>query len=139
MVTASYILQLCGHFIHGLTLHDHLALSRINVLRSAGILLLNEIGLDPGIDHCSAYSLLSRLRSENKQVVSFTSFCGDLPAPEVAEGVPLGYKFSWSPGSVLRAAGEGATFRLAGTGMIIACSISERKPQLHTPVRTGRF
>jgi alpha-aminoadipic semialdehyde synthase len=82
--------------------------------RSAGVLFLNEIGLDPGIDHCSAHSLLSRLRSENKQIVSFTSFCGGLPAPDVAEGVPLGYKFSWSPRGVLRAASEGASFRLAG-------------------------
>ena len=81
---------------------------------SAGVLLLNEIGLDPGIDHCSAHSLLSRLRAENKQVVSFTSFCGGLPAPEVAGGIPLGYKFSWSPRGVLRAASESASFRLAG-------------------------
>lgn len=77
-------------------------------------LLLNEIGLDPGIDHCSAHSLLSRLRSQNKQIVSFTSFCGGLPAPEAAEGVPLGYKFSWSPRGVLRAAEQGAKFRLNG-------------------------
>jgi alpha-aminoadipic semialdehyde synthase len=82
--------------------------------QSAGVLLLNEIGLDPGIDHCSAHSLLSRLRLESKQIVSFISFCGGLPAPEAAEGVPLGYKFSWSPRGVLRAAGEGATFRLVG-------------------------
>ena len=82
--------------------------------QSAGIILLNEIGLDPGIDHCSAHSLLSRLRAENKRVVAFTSFCGGLPAPEAAQGVPLGYKFSWSPRGVLRAAGEGAKFILAG-------------------------
>lgn len=82
--------------------------------QSAGIILLNEIGLDPGIDHCSAHSLLSRLRAENKQIVGFTSFCGGLPAPEVAGSVPLGYKFSWSPRGVLRAASEGAKFLLAG-------------------------
>lgn len=46
--------------------------------------------------------------------MSFTSFCGGLPAPEVAEGVPLGYKFSWSPRGAIRAASEGASFRLAG-------------------------
>ena len=46
--------------------------------------------------------------------MSFTSFCGGLPAPEAAEGVPLGYKFSWSPRGVLRAAGEGAKFLLSG-------------------------
>jgi alpha-aminoadipic semialdehyde synthase len=88
--------------------------SYMHSAHTAGVLLLNEIGLDPGIDHCSAHALLSRLRSENNQVVSFTSFCGGLPAPEVAEGVPLGYKFSWSPRGVLRAASEGASFRLAG-------------------------
>jgi alpha-aminoadipic semialdehyde synthase len=82
--------------------------------QSAGIILLNEIGLDPGIDHCSAHSLLSRLRAENKQIIGFTSFCGGLPAPEAAEGIPLGYKFSWSPRGVLRAAREGAKFLLAG-------------------------
>ncbi len=82
--------------------------------QSAGVILLNEIGLDPGIDHCSAHALLSRLRAENKRVVGFTSFCGGLPAPEAAEGVPLGYKFSWSPRGVLRAAGEGAKFLLSG-------------------------
>jgi saccharopine dehydrogenase-like NADP-dependent oxidoreductase len=108
----------------------YLAYSRINILCSAqlaGVLLLNEIGLDPGIDHCSAHSLLSRLRSENKQIVSFTSFCGGLPAPEVAEGVPFGYKFSWSPRGVLRATGEGATFRLVGQVRFIA-NISTESP-----------
>ncbi|KAI0302611.1 Saccharopine dehydrogenase-domain-containing protein [Russula brevipes] len=100
MVTASYVSPAMRSF------HSR--------ARSAGVLFLNEIGLDPGIDHCSAHSLLSRLRSEDKQIVSFTSFCGGLPAPDVAEGVPLGYKFSWSPRGVLRAASEGASFRLAG-------------------------
>ncbi|TFY82056.1 hypothetical protein EWM64_g1953 [Hericium alpestre] len=81
---------------------------------SADVVLLNEIGLDPGIDHCSAEALLSRLRAENKEIVSFISFCGGLPAPEAAEGIPLGYKFSWSPRGVLRAAENGARFRLTG-------------------------
>ena len=79
----------------------------------AGVILLNEIGLDPGIDHCSAISLLSDLRAQNKRVVSFTSFCGGLPAPENAD-VPLGYKFSWSPRGVLGAALNGARFKLDG-------------------------
>ena len=105
------------HSRFGVSLFIHL-ISRtkehISSAQSAGIILLNEIGLDPGIDHCSAHSLLSRLRAENKQVVGFTSFCGGLPAPEVAGSAPLGYKFSWSPRGVLRAATEGAKFLLAG-------------------------
>jgi alpha-aminoadipic semialdehyde synthase len=97
-----------------MTAPNHSWTNPLNSAQSADVLLLNEIGLDPGIDHCSAHALLSRLRSENKQVVSFTSFCGGLPAPEVAEGVPLGYKFSWSPRGAIRAASENASFRLAG-------------------------
>jgi len=101
MVTASYISPAMRE------LHDRAV--------SADVLLLNEIGLDPGIDHCSAVSLLSDLRSQNKKVVAFTSFCGGLPAPEVAD-VPLGYKFSWSPRAVLAAALNGAKFKLGGKG-----------------------
>ncbi|KAI0349833.1 hypothetical protein OH77DRAFT_1431672 [Trametes cingulata] len=80
---------------------------------AADVLLMNEIGLDPGIDHCSAMSLLDSLRSQGKEIVSFTSFCGGLPAPEHAD-VPLGYKFSWSPKGVLSAASNAARFKLWG-------------------------
>ena len=78
------------------------------------VLLLNEVGLDPGLDHCSAFALLDRLqKKENKRVVSFASFCGGLPAPDNAD-VPFHYKFSWSPKGVLSAALNGASFRLNG-------------------------
>ena len=83
---------------------------------SADVLLMNEIGLDPGIDHCSAIALLEKLKREGKAVRSFASFCGGLPAPEHAEatGGPLRYKFSWSPRGVLSAALNGAKFLLDG-------------------------
>lgn len=93
--------------------------------QAADVLLLNEIGLDPGIDHCSAISLLSNLAAEHKQVVSFTSFCGGLPAPEHAEGIPLKYKFSWSPRGVLGAALNGAQFKLGG-------EVRQPNPRLHS-------
>ncbi|OJA21128.1 hypothetical protein AZE42_04358 [Rhizopogon vesiculosus] len=93
--------------------------SYILTAQSADVLLLNEIGLDPGIDHCSALSLLAQLKRDNKRVVSFTSFCGGLPAPDCAD-VPLGYKFSWSPRGVLNAALNGARFKLDGKEMEIA-------------------
>lgn len=80
---------------------------------AADVLLLNEIGLDPGIDHCSAIALLEEIRAQGKRVASFTSFCGGLPAPECAD-VPLKYKFSWSPRGVLGAALNGARFKLWG-------------------------
>ena len=86
----------------------------------ADVLLMNEIGLDPGIDHCSAMSLIDSLRAQNKEIVSFTSFCGGLPAPEDAD-VPLGYKFSWSPKGVLSAASNAARFKLHGEVRTICC------------------
>ncbi|KAJ2928113.1 hypothetical protein H1R20_g8966, partial [Candolleomyces eurysporus] len=82
--------------------------------KSANVLLLNEIGLDPGIDHCSAISLLSQIRSMGHEVVSFSSFCGGLPAPEDSLDVPLRYKFSWRPQGVLGAATNSARFLLGG-------------------------
>ncbi|CAL1702401.1 unnamed protein product [Somion occarium] len=98
MVTASYISPAMK------SLHERAT--------DSSVLLLNEIGLDPGIDHCSAFSLFNGLREAKKRVVSFTSFCGGLPAPENAEGVPLKYKFSWSPKGVLSAALNSARFKL---------------------------
>ncbi|KAL0948068.1 hypothetical protein HGRIS_010692 [Hohenbuehelia grisea] len=77
------------------------------------VLLLNEIGLDPGIDHCSAIDMIERFRAEGKKVQSFISFCGGLPAPDVPI-TPLRYKFSWSPRGVLSAALNSAKYKLNG-------------------------
>ncbi|KAF9971118.1 hypothetical protein BGZ73_005985 [Actinomortierella ambigua] len=62
----------------------------------AGITIMNEIGLDPGIDHLSAMKMIDEVKAEGGKVTSFVSWCGGLPAPE-ASNVPLSYKFSWSP------------------------------------------
>jgi alpha-aminoadipic semialdehyde synthase len=48
----------------------------------ADVLFLNEVGLDPGIDHMSAMNMHDRLQREGKRIVSFISWCGGLPAPE---------------------------------------------------------
>ncbi len=68
----------------------------------AGILLLNEIGMDPGIDHMSAMKIIHTVRDQGGRVVSFRSYCGGLPAPEANDN-PWGYKFSWRPQSLLTA------------------------------------
>jgi saccharopine dehydrogenase-like NADP-dependent oxidoreductase len=70
--------------------------------KQAGITILNEIGLDPGIDHMSAMKIIHDVASKGGKVTSFMSYCGGLPAPE-ANTNPLGYKFSWSPRAVLLA------------------------------------
>ncbi len=70
--------------------------------QTAGVILLNEIGVDPGIDHMSAMAIIHRVQKTGGRVVSFMSYCGGLPAPE-ANNNPLGYKFSWSPKGVVMA------------------------------------
>lgn len=70
--------------------------------RAAGLLFLNEIGLDPGIDHMSAMKIIHSVQKAGGAIVSFKSYCGGLPAPE-ANTNPFGYKFSWSPRGVVMA------------------------------------
>lgn len=70
--------------------------------RAAGLTILNEIGVDPGIDHMTAMKVIHRVQEGGGQITSFSSYCGGLPAPE-ANTNPFGYKFSWSPRGVLLA------------------------------------
>lgn len=77
--------------------------------REAGVIFLNEIGLDPGIDHMSAMRVIDRVHAGGGQVVAFRSYCGGLPAPE-ANTNPFGYKFSWSPRGVLLAGRNDARY-----------------------------
>ncbi|GAA5990344.1 hypothetical protein JCM10908_007326 [Rhodotorula pacifica] len=87
--------------------------------KAADIVLLNELGLDPGIDHVTAMRLLEEAQSTGNKIKSFVSFCGGLPSPELSNA-PLGYKFSWSPRGVLTAALNAASFRLSGREIAIA-------------------
>jgi saccharopine dehydrogenase (NADP+, L-glutamate forming)/spermidine synthase len=77
--------------------------------RARGVLLLNEMGLDPGIDHMEAMRIIHGTQERNGEVLSFTSYCGGLPAPE-SNTNPFGYKFSWSPRGVLLASKSPARF-----------------------------
>ena len=70
-----------------------------------GIALLNECGLDPGIDHMSAMKIIDEIKSAGGEITSFKSFCGGLVAPESNDN-PWGYKFSWNPRNVILA-GQG--------------------------------
>lgn len=66
----------------------------------AGITIVNEMGLDPGIDHMLAMECIDQAKADGCTVESYSSYCGGLPAPECSEN-PLRYKFSWSPYGVL--------------------------------------
>ena len=85
----------------------------VSSAEDAGIAILNEVGLDPGIDHMSAMKIIDDVHSRGGEVTCFSSVCGGLPAPEAANN-PLLYKFSWSPMGVIRASQNDASFRRDG-------------------------
>ncbi|MDH5474204.1 MAG: saccharopine dehydrogenase NADP-binding domain-containing protein [Cyclobacteriaceae bacterium] len=78
-----------------------------NKAKEKGVLLLNECGLDPGIDHMSAMKVIDMIRGEGHTLTSFESFTGGLLAPSEEEN-PWEYKFTWNPRNVV----------LAGTGSV---------------------
>jgi saccharopine dehydrogenase-like NADP-dependent oxidoreductase len=77
--------------------------------KNAGVLFLNEMGLDPGIDHMSAMRIIDKIHTNEGAVLEFYSLCGALPAPEAANN-PFRYKFSWSPKGVILAGNNDAHF-----------------------------
>jgi saccharopine dehydrogenase-like NADP-dependent oxidoreductase len=72
----------------------------------AGVLFMNEIGVDPGIDHMSAMRIIDDIKAKNGKLHRFISFCGGLVAPEY-DNNPWNYKFTWNPRNVVLA-GQGA-------------------------------
>jgi saccharopine dehydrogenase (NADP+, L-glutamate forming) len=77
--------------------------------KAAGITVMNEIGLDPGIDHLYAVKTIDEVHRSGGKITGFWSYCGGLPAPEASDN-PLGYKFSWSARGVLLALRNDAKF-----------------------------
>jgi saccharopine dehydrogenase-like NADP-dependent oxidoreductase len=86
--------------------------------RAAGVILLNEIGVDPGIDHMTAMRIIHGVQARGGRVTKFVSWCGGLPAPEANDN-PFGYKFSWSPRGVLLAGKNPAHFLWDGQDVVI--------------------
>ena len=70
-----------------------------------GVILLNEIGLDPGIDHMSAMTVIDDIKNKGGVIKSFKSYCGGLIAPDYDTN-PWNYKFTWNPRNVVLA-GQG--------------------------------
>lgn len=87
--------------------------------RAAGIPILNELGLDPGIDHLSAMQVIDGLRKEGSTLMGFESYTGGLVSPE-SDNNPWHYKFTWNPRNVVLAGqGGSATFREKGLNRIL--------------------
>jgi len=81
--------------------------------RTADVILLNEIGVDPGIDHMSAMQVIHRIQDEGGRLISFASNTGGLPAPDANDN-PFGYKFSWAPRGVVLAGKNPARYLTDG-------------------------
>jgi len=77
--------------------------------RKKGVVLMNECGVDPGIDHMSAMQMINRIREEGAELKAFESSTGGLVAPGF-ENNPWQYKFTWNPRNVVLAGNEGARF-----------------------------
>ncbi len=77
--------------------------------KKVGVLLLNETGVDPGIDHMSAMKIIDRIRDEGGKLDVFESNTGGLVAPEY-DNNPWNYKFTWNPRNVVLAGAKGARF-----------------------------
>lgn len=86
--------------------------------KDAGITILNEIGVDPGIDHMTAMQVIDEAHAKGLEVEALVSWCGGIPAPE-ANNNPLGYKFSWSPMAVLSAVSNDAKYLRKGETKMI--------------------
>jgi saccharopine dehydrogenase-like NADP-dependent oxidoreductase len=82
--------------------------------KSLGILFLNEMGVDPGIDHMSAMRVINRLKKEGNELLCFETFTGGLIAPE-SDNNPWNYKITWNPRNVVLA-GQGGPARFIQEG-----------------------
>ena len=93
MVTASYI--------------SPAMLELDEAAKANGLIFMNEVGLDPGIDHMSAMKVLDEIRDQGGNIILFESFCGGLLAPASDTNL-WNYKFTWNPRNVVLAGQGGA-------------------------------
>lgn len=102
------IARLCVHYRRPLVTASYVSPEMQALDQEAkerGVLLLNEMGLDPGIDHLSAMKVLDELRAAGAEIELFKSYAGGLISPE-ADNNPWRYKFTWNPRNVVLA-GQG--------------------------------
>ncbi|MDV7187713.1 saccharopine dehydrogenase C-terminal domain-containing protein [Lutibacter sp. TH_r2] len=83
-------------------------------VKAKGLVFMNEIGLDPGIDHMSAMKIIDEIRDSGGKMLLFESFCGGLVAPESDDNL-WNYKFTWNPRNVVLA-GQGGTAKFIQEG-----------------------
>ncbi len=126
MVTASYISAEMG------ALHEK--------AKQAGVVIMNEIGVDPGIDHLSAMKVIDEIRDEGGKMLLFESFTGGLISPECVKDNPWEYKFTWNPRNVVLAGAGGAVkFKQEGLYKYIPYHQVFRRTEIIEIEGYGRF
>jgi saccharopine dehydrogenase-like NADP-dependent oxidoreductase len=125
MVTASYISD---------------AMQELDVLtKENNLIFMNEIGLDPGIDHMSAMKIIHTIKAKGGKILLFESFCGGLIAPESDTNL-WNYKFTWAPRNVVLAGQSGAAkFLQEGTYKYIPYSNVFRRTEFLEVEGYGKF
>ncbi len=125
MVTASYISEEMK------ALNDEVKANKL--------VFMNEIGVDPGIDHMSAMQVIDRIRDNGAKMLLFESFTGGLVAPESDTNL-WNYKFTWNPRNVVLAGqGGAAKFIQEGTYKYIPYHKLFRRTEFLTVNGTGKF
>ncbi|RUT73414.1 saccharopine dehydrogenase C-terminal domain-containing protein [Ancylomarina longa] len=81
--------------------------------KNKGLSFLNELGVDPGIDHMSAMKIIDQIKQKGGKIQSFQSYCGGLVAPS-CDNNPWNYKFTWNPRNVVLAGQGTAQFKENG-------------------------
>ncbi|NQY00368.1 MAG: saccharopine dehydrogenase NADP-binding domain-containing protein [Flavobacteriaceae bacterium] len=108
-------------------------------VRKKGLVFMNEIGVDPGIDHMSAMEVIDRIRDHNARILLFESFTGGLVAPESDDNL-WNYKFTWNPRNVVLAGqGGAAKFIQEGTYKYIPYHKLFRRTEFLNLDGAGRF
>lgn len=98
------------------------------------ILILNECGLDPGIDHMSAMKVIDKIRDAGHELTAFESFTGGLLAPSADDDNPWEYKFTWNPRNVVLAGQGIVKFIQEGNYKYIPYhKLFRRTEQVHIP------
>jgi saccharopine dehydrogenase-like NADP-dependent oxidoreductase len=125
MVTASYISD---------------AMQELDAAAKANnLIFMNEVGLDPGIDHMSAMKVIDEIHEMGGKIILFESFCGGIVAPESDNNL-WNYKFTWAPRNVVLAGqGGAAKFIQEGTYKYIPYQKLFRRTEFLDVEGYGRF
>lgn len=107
--------------------------------KQAGVIIINEIGVDPGIDHLSAKKVIDEIEERGGELHDFETFTGGLVAPE-SDNNPWNYKFTWNPRNVVLAGQGGAVkFIQEGTYKYIPYHKLFRRTELINIEGHGKF